>query len=165
MVACPYCLGFKPATSTSLQSLYPSLAKEWDQEKNEFLPEQFNAKSRYEAWWKCRNGHSWKASIFNRTQRNLRCPKCGDAGMVSLSARCPDLLRNWDYQNNEVPCEAVAIGSEAKFYWRCSKCHGSFRKSVSEMVSSHFEGTWLLVSSIDRRKTLSMQEVFVVCLL
>lgn len=146
MTECPYCLGFKPSVSINFQSLYPAITKDWDQEKNEHSPDKFNVKSQYKAWWKCINNHCWKTTIYNRTQKKLRCPECQHGGSISLSVRCPELLRFWDYQNNAISIDAVTIGSENKFYWKCSKCNNSFQEYMNVIVSNHFEGILFFAS-------------------
>ena len=59
-----------------LLTLNPTLAKEWNFEKNGTLtPDQVTAKSHKKVWWKCGKGHEWEAIVVNRT-RGLGCPFC-----------------------------------------------------------------------------------------
>ena len=75
---CPYCshrkllIGFN-----DLKSTHPTLADEWDYEKNgEKRPENYMAGSKEKPWWKCRVcGYEWSALICNRS-RGSGCPKC-----------------------------------------------------------------------------------------
>ena len=40
----------------------PDLCKEWDYKRNEpLLPEMFSSGSHINVWWKCKEGHEWKA--------------------------------------------------------------------------------------------------------
>ena len=79
---CPYCNNQKVLTGINdLQSLNPTLADEWDYEKNYPLTpsDVFLHSSKY-AWWKCRVcGNSWKAKINNRAN-NRNCPQCNFKG-------------------------------------------------------------------------------------
>ncbi len=60
----------------SFAKLYPALLNEWDYEKNApLLPDYFTRGSNMKAWWRCKNGHSWKASISNRC-KGTGCPEC-----------------------------------------------------------------------------------------
>ena len=55
-----------------------SLMDEWDFEENEkhgIDPERLGSQSNTYAYWKCRNGHKWKAKINNR-YNGRGCPKC-----------------------------------------------------------------------------------------
>lgn len=74
---CPYCSGNLPILGeTDLMTVNPMLAQEWDYEKNDNLtPNQVKCGSNKKVWWKCKNGHSWKACINSRN-RGTRCPDC-----------------------------------------------------------------------------------------
>ncbi|MBO4501072.1 MAG: zinc-ribbon domain-containing protein, partial [Clostridia bacterium] len=51
----------------SIVDTHPEIAKEFDLEKNNGLkPENCSKGQRKKVWWKCKNGHSYKASIDNR---------------------------------------------------------------------------------------------------
>lgn len=139
-VDCPYCVNMRPSKSTSLQTLYPEIAQEWDQEKNAVTADLCSAKSRLEVWWKCKNGHLWSESVRNRTVDHSCCPLCRDKGSVSLSQRCRQLLRHWDYQKNDTPPNTVSIGTSRKYFWKCERCHRSFQAPVNGVVTTFFEG-------------------------
>lgn len=74
--SCPYCARRKIlAGFNDLQTINPSLAKEWDYEKNELTPMEVMPNSNNKAWWKCNKGHSWQAVIANRNA-GCGCPYC-----------------------------------------------------------------------------------------
>ena len=75
---CPYCVGRLPIKGkTDLLTLYPETAKEWDYERNgDLRPEDISAKSSITVWWKCSEGHEWRATVGNRTHNNSGCPRC-----------------------------------------------------------------------------------------
>ena len=75
---CPYCYGRYATKENNLASKYPELIEEWDGEKNIGLnPSEFTPRSHKKVWWRCKNGHSWKTTISNRTNRiKSRCPIC-----------------------------------------------------------------------------------------
>jgi hypothetical protein len=78
----------------------PELARSFDLEKNHpFRPEGFLAGTAKAFWWKCEEGHSWKASSNSRFS-GRGCPTCAEYGFkpelpaifyfienISLSAR------------------------------------------------------------------------------
>ncbi|MBQ9975615.1 MAG: zinc-ribbon domain-containing protein [Clostridia bacterium] len=75
---CPRCAG-RIATPgiNDLESQNPTLAKEWDYEKNDILPSQVTQHSHKYVWWKCPLGHSWNAMIKSRN-RGSKCPICNN---------------------------------------------------------------------------------------
>lgn len=75
---CPYCAGRKVlAGYNDLATLNPSLAKEWDYEKNgELLPSEVALNSNKKVWWVCPNGHEYTAIIANRSSKKSGCPYC-----------------------------------------------------------------------------------------
>lgn len=80
---CPYCSGRKVSRENNLAIRFPTIATEWDIEKNDPLrPNQFTYGSKRKVWWKCCNGHSWIASINSRTNKaHMRgCPSCARIG-------------------------------------------------------------------------------------
>ena len=74
---CPYCAGRKVLIGfNDLQTANPSLAAEWNYEKNDSLkPEGVTAHSGIKVWWKCSEGHEWQAIIAGRNS-GCGCPKC-----------------------------------------------------------------------------------------
>jgi hypothetical protein len=75
---CPVCAGATPGADTCLAAVFPKLAAEWHSLRNGSLtPAQVTAQSNRIAWWRCRLGHEWKASVQNRA-RGAGCPFCSD---------------------------------------------------------------------------------------
>ena len=74
---CPYCSGNKVLKGENdLQTVNPTLANEWNYEKNIGLtPADVTPNSHLKAWWKCSQGHEWQATICNRNGGN-GCPIC-----------------------------------------------------------------------------------------
>jgi hypothetical protein len=76
---CPYCSGRKDLSKESLAILLPELAKEWHPEKNgDLTPEKISTVSRKLVWWRCKNGHEWLCSVYNRVheKKGETCPYC-----------------------------------------------------------------------------------------
>ena len=74
---CPYCSGrFAIKGENDLQAVNPTLANEWNYEKNDGLtPMDVLPNSNKKVWWKCSKGHEWQAIIANRN-KGLGCPVC-----------------------------------------------------------------------------------------
>jgi hypothetical protein len=73
---CPYCIGKKACLDNCLKTLNPSLAKQWHSSRNgKLTPKDVTAGSGKKVWWKCKEGHVWKAVVNNRNYGN-GCPEC-----------------------------------------------------------------------------------------
>lgn len=65
-------------SEATLEQQYPDVASQWDFEKNpdDFTPGSVSPGSHKKAWFVCEKGHSWEASIKNRTKKGSGCPYC-----------------------------------------------------------------------------------------
>jgi len=129
---CPYCAGYKICKDNCLLTTNPELIKEWDYEKNNKLeldPTKLTYGSNKKAWWKCNNGHEWKAFIPHRTIRNQNCPYC--CGQKACKDNCLsttnlELIKEWNYKkNNKLGLFPTKLthGSRKKIWWRCKNGH------------------------------------------
>ena len=111
----------------SVLAKFPEIAAEWDYSKNgDILPEMINYGSNKEFWWLGNCGHSYKMRVVSRTRYNCGCPYCSGKrvleGVNDLESLYPELLDEWDYQQNKVLPKAVLANSEKKVWWKCKKC-------------------------------------------
>ena len=128
---CPYCASTKVlAGFNDLETLYPEIAAQWDYEKNDRKPSEVLSKSNYKAYWICRNGHSYRTAVSERTtSKNMDyCPYCSGKkvlkGFNDLATVRPELAAQWDYElNGELKPTDVAEFSMKKAWWRCDKGH------------------------------------------
>ena len=69
---CPYCSGRYPIKGQSdLQTVNPSLAKEWNHKRNNGLtPADVLPNSDKKVWWICEKGHEWQTQVKVRTRGN-----------------------------------------------------------------------------------------------
>jgi DNA-directed RNA polymerase subunit RPC12/RpoP len=126
---CPYCAsrmvlpGFNDLATTN-----PALAAQWDCEKNGALhPKVVSANSGTKAWWRCAQGHQWKATVASRNRGN-GCPYCAGKAILpgynDMLTVAPHLAAEWDYsRNKDLRPETLAITSRVKVWWRCSRGH------------------------------------------
>ena len=130
---CPVCSNQKvQAGYNDLNTLAPSLAQEWDKERNSVDASEVGVNSSEIFWWVCSNGHSWKTSPNSRFQAKSGCSECSrqarDASYISnngssftdLSA---GLVPQWDYNRNTIKPDDVSYGSEKKVWWVCPAEH------------------------------------------
>ena len=114
--------------SNSILFSQPKIAKEWNYEKNGNLkPEHVTANSTKNVWWKCQEGHEWKAAIVSRTHGN-KCPYCSNRRVMQhyndLQTNNPVLAKEWNYEKNGglLPVD-VKANSAKKVWWKCDKGH------------------------------------------
>ncbi len=113
-----------------LSLVRPDLVCEWDFEKNSSTssPDVVLAGSNKKVWWKCSFGHSWQATVNNRTN-GAGCPYCSGRARVKgtndLASTNPDLLAEWDFEKNNTICspDNVSAGSHTIVYWKCKEGH------------------------------------------
>ena len=126
---CPYCSSKIVLQGyNDLQTVNPSLAKEWNYEKNNGLTTMdVMPNSSKKVWWKCSEGHEWQAKIADRNQ-GRGCPYCAGKkvlkGFNDLQTLSPTLAAEWHYEkNNGLKPMEVSPNSHKKVWWKCSKGH------------------------------------------
>ncbi len=125
---CPFCSGRFATRGNSLADCFPIVASQWDYGRNGNLrPEDETPKSSKIFWWKCELGHSWQASINNRTSRNNGCPYCGHklpSADWNLEVVYPDVARFFDLEKNapKTPRDVMPHAGK-QFWWRCQYRH------------------------------------------
>ena len=69
---CPYCSNKKVLLGyNDLQTINPTLALEWNLEKNDgLMPKDLTPGSDKKVWWICEKGHEWQARVCNRSRGN-----------------------------------------------------------------------------------------------
>ena len=127
---CPVCTGRQAlAGENDLATLYPDIAAQWDEEKNGVLhPSNVTAGSNRRVWWKCEEGHSYRAVIAQRVQRGDGCPYCANRkvlpGFNDLATAAPLVAKQWhETLNGALTPEMVTAGSHKKARWRCPYGH------------------------------------------
>lgn len=118
---CPYCSGKKVLKGfNDLKTKFPNLASEadgWD-------PTEFTSGSSKKFKWTCAKGHSYLASIANRSQtRGTGCPICSNRkiqlGFNDLATRFPEIAKQAKGWNPE----GTVPGSSKKLNWECESGH------------------------------------------
>lgn len=122
----------------SLAIVNPSVASEWDFQKNgEINPSNILATSDKKFWWKClKCGYSWRSSVYDRNSGH-GCPCCAGVtvreGVNDLQTKCPDLILEWDYEkNNNLYPNKISYRSNKKLWWKCQKCGHSWLARVAD---------------------------------
>lgn len=113
----------------SLLFTNPTLASEWNYEKNGNLrPEHILENSHKKVWWKCKKGHEWQTSIANRNSLRRNCPYCSNQkileGFNDLATINLQLASEWNYERNgNLKPEDCTSSSSKKIWWKCSNGH------------------------------------------
>lgn len=104
--------------------------KELDLEKNKNLnPQNLSPRASQKVWWKCVKGHSWQATIVNRTRKQSSgsCPYCNNRKLCnenSLAQLRPDIAQDWHpSKNNKLTPNDVIAGGGTKIWWICKHGH------------------------------------------
>lgn len=133
---CPYCSGYTLLKGfNDLSATHPELAAEWSDRNAPLKPDEINAKSRRNVWWRCKTcGNEWK-SVVNARVKGTVCPVCADravlAGYNDMATTDPLLLREWDYEQNSLNPAAVSRNSAKRAWWKCKHGH-SWSMKINE---------------------------------
>lgn len=90
----------------------------------------YTVRSGIKVWWRCKEGHSWKAVIASRTgKKYVQCPYCSGrlpiVGTNDLQTTNPDLIKEWDYEKNS-PIYPYMVKKEA-----ITKYGGNVKKDMN----------------------------------
>ena len=133
---CPYCSGYIFLKGfNDLQTTHPEIAAEWSEKNLPLKPDEVNAKSRKNVWWKCRKcGNEWK-SVINARVKGTVCHVCAErevlAGYNDLATTDSQLLSEWDYEQNKLKPTEVSRTSAKRAWWKCRHGH-SWSMKINE---------------------------------
>ena len=133
---CPYCSGYIFMKGfNDLQTTHPEIVSEWSEKNLPLKPDEVNAKSRKNVWWKCRKcGNEWK-SVINARVKGTVCPVCAErevlAGYNDLATTDSQLLSEWDYEQNKWKQTEVSRNSAKRAWWKCRHGH-SWSMKINE---------------------------------
>lgn len=142
---CPYCSGKKAISGINdLTTTNPELVSEWDYEKNKIDIKTVMKGTAKKAWWLCKEGHSWEASISSRANLKSGCPYCTNQkvliGQNDLETLFPEIAAEWDVEkNNGVKANEVFSKSGKKAWWICKNGH-SYNSVISSRTSATHTG-------------------------
>ena len=129
------------AKKNPLFDKHPELEAEWDYVKNHSIDlSLIAASSNRFAWWKCKNGHSFKTRISSRTLKGVGCPYCCNQlvlpGANDLQTLNPGLAAEWDHERNGSLKPSDVLSHSAKHvWWKCPICGKSWRAKVNNRAN------------------------------
>ena len=132
---CPYCSGKRPIIGeTDFKTLFPSIAAEWDYNRNQLPPEQYLPHSNVKVHWICKKGHSFQCQIKDRTEKKVICPVCYGRypipGKTDLETVFPELAKEWSKKNRNLLPSQVSAYSNRTVWWKCSVCGREWRAII-----------------------------------
>ena len=111
-----------------MQTINPTLAQEWNYERNNGLtPADIMPNCSKKVWWRCSKNHEWQATS-NARHHGSNCPYCAGKkvliGYNDLQTTNPILAKEWNYEKNDklTPLDITA-NSGKKVWWNCSNGH------------------------------------------
>lgn len=121
---CPFLTGHQVWKGfNDLATTHPKIITEWDYIENTGLtPSELSYGARNKVFWKCDNGHKWKATINSRTITGHNCPVCSNKkvvkGVNDLITTHPELAKEWHpVKNVNLTPDMVTSGSGEKVWW------------------------------------------------
>ena len=154
---CPICSNLMVLKGyNDLATTNPSLAAEWHPTKNgDLKPTDVTGGSMKYAWWKCKNGHEWRALIRNRN-RGYGCPKCKSYTQTSFPEQCifyylkkvfPDAINRYSDMFDDlmevdvyIPSLRVAIEYDGR-NWHTGK--GAIKREKKKYEICKSKNVWL----------------------
>lgn len=123
----------------------PDVAAQWHTD-NLLKPTEVTRSSSRKVKWKCAFGHTWSATISNRTSRRSGCGVCDGKevleGFNDLHTLNPALAAHW-HPDNELTPREVTRHASVVVRWRCHSGH-EWESSVlaaSHLSPPHYCGT------------------------
>ena len=126
---CPYCNEQLVLPGyNDYQTIHPYASMDWHPTKNgKLTPQDITKYYPNNVWWKCRYGHEWQSTPFERLKRRGSCPYCSNKkllkGFNDFAAKQPELVEEWYWEKNEglSPHNIMFNYSEKAVWWKCKK--------------------------------------------
>lgn len=144
--------------SENALELFPELIKEWDTVKNTGSLAEISKGSQKKVWWKCRNGHSWQATVATRAKGH-GCPFCSGRYPTkedNLATKAPGLIKEWHpIKNGDLTPEMVKPYSSRKVWWICERGH-----EWQASISNRYQGRGCAQCSTELKSSFPEQAIF-----
>jgi hypothetical protein len=106
---------------------YPHLLNQWDAKNNKGVdPKTITTGNNKQYWWKCANGHQWRARVSNRV-RWSGCRFCSGKEATpekNLATTFPFIAKEWHpTKNGDLTPKDVTYGSGKSVWWICPIGH------------------------------------------
>ena len=105
-----------------------ALLAQWDEKENlPLTPDTIPYDSAKAVWWRCSQGHEWRAKVRVRVNGS-GCPVCGNRALIvgsnDLASCYPALARQWHpTKNGTCTPKDVTFGTKQHVWWQCDQGH------------------------------------------
>ena len=133
---CPICSNALIVSGiNSIADTHPQHFRYWDTRKNnETDPMHISSGTEKNCFWICPLGHSWEEKVSSFTHRKPVCPYCSGLrllkGYNDLQSAHPELMEDWDYDENDIDPSEIRSNSTIKVSWKCKKCGRKWKTQV-----------------------------------
>ena len=140
---CKQCAGqVLNSGKNDLATLYSQVAAEWDYEENgDITPSQVFPQTNKRYGWKCKFGHTWKASPNSRVS-GRGCPYCSDnlvwIGFNDLVTTHPEIAAEWHpVKNGDLLPTQISKGYTKKVWFLCPTCHNAYETYIGNKIKGY----------------------------
>lgn len=120
-----------------LQTMFPEIAKEFDEEKSGIKASEIGGKSKEYVWFTCPHGHSYRIRLAHRTCDNEGCYYCSGKkilpGFNDLATTHPLVAAQMDEEKTGKKTIEVSKGMVLKAWWTCPNGH-SYQKRICDRI-------------------------------
>lgn len=148
-----YCKTCGKDCKGSFGQKYPELVPYWS-EQNTKSPYEVSPRYSGSIIWNCNRGHTWERTIAKQLLASSPCPHCRDKNNALFNVK-PELLDEWDYENNDVAPETVSYMSNVQYHWVCSEGH-RFTASPAERIRRN-KGCTVCKSLLKKRPDIALE--------
>ena len=124
----------------SLAKMHPELLTEWSERNGDLKPQDISYGSNRRVWWLGKCGHTWLASIKNRSNGS-GCPFCSGNqvmyGINDLKSLRPAIAAEWSAKNRPLLASDVTVRANKKVWWKCKKCGYEWQARVADRTEGH----------------------------
>lgn len=127
---CPVCSNQLVISGLNdLTTTHPDLASQWHPTNNQPIdPSSVSGGAHKIYWWKCYEGHEWRASPSQRSNKDSGCPMCAGQrvvlGVSDFATTHPDLAAQWHpTKNGKLTPSSVMAGTGKYIWWLCESGH------------------------------------------
>ena len=108
-----------------LKTINPELAEQYSPD-NKIAVNRIGPFSHKHVIWNYPCGHSYSAEVKSRHMSKNGCKYCNGGavlpGVNDLKTVCPEILKDWDYENNNLEPDQIRPNSSIPRHWICQYC-------------------------------------------
>lgn len=136
---CPFCSGRRVSDRNRLSILRPDIAEIWHPTLNGSLtPADVSVSSDKKVAWLCEKGHTTYVAVKTMVRRKRNgCKYCYGREATpeyNLAVKYPEIIKEWNWNKNDLTPYNYSPSSNKKVYWLCSKGH-IYQMQISNKIN------------------------------